>query len=122
MTIPAQTRPVQVRLTANEPELPAVRAEPGSFRDPGGRIYWLGERVLRTVMPSAAADFEYVESTGLIPHLVERGMLISQTQRPLDLLGDAAGSAVHLLEHPKLDFISYPYEWPFAALQAAALL
>jgi ribosomal protein L11 methylase PrmA len=78
--------------------------------------------VLRTVMPSAAADFEFVESTGLIPHLVEKGMLISQTQRPLELLGDAAGSAAYLLEHPKLDFISYPYEWPFAALQAAALL
>lgn len=113
---------MQVRPTANEPDLPVVRAEPGSFRDPGGRIYWLGERVLRTVMPPAAADFEYVESSGLIPHLVERGMLISQTQRPLDLLGDAAGAAAYLLEHPKLDFISYPYEWPFAALQAAALL
>ncbi len=113
---------VQVRLTATDPELPAVRAEPGSFRDPGGRIYWLGERVLRTVMPSAAADFEYVESTGLIPQLVERGMLIPQTQRPTGLLGDAAGSPAYLLEHPKLDFISYPYEWPFPALQAAALL
>ena len=45
------------------PDAARVRAEPGSFRDPGGRIYWLGDRVLRTVMPSAAADFEFVEST-----------------------------------------------------------
>ena len=113
---------MQLPLTTTTPELPAVRAEPGSFRDPGGRIYWLGERVLRTVMPSAAADFEYVEASGLIPHLIERGMLIGQTQRPPDLLGDAAGPAAYLLEHPKLDFISHPYEWPFPALQAAALL
>jgi len=78
--------------------------------------------VLRTVMPSAAKDFEYVESSGLIPALVERGMLIPQTHLSLELLGDAAGDASYLLEHPKLDFISHPYEWPFRALQAAALL
>jgi ribosomal protein L11 methylase PrmA len=113
---------VQVRLTTTNPELPAVRPEPGSFRDPGGRIYWYGDRVLRTVMPSAVEDFTYVESSGLIPHLIDRGMLIAQTQRPTDLLGAAAGPAAYLLEHPKLDFISYPYEWPFPALQAAALL
>lgn len=107
--------------TPEELEL-AVAAEPGSFRDPGGRIYWLGDRVLRTVMPSAAADFEYVESTGLIEQLVRKGMLISQTRASPALLGDVARGARYVLEHPKLEFISYPYEWPFAALQAAALL
>jgi|RhiMethySRZTD1v2_1073278.scaffolds.fasta_scaffold73345_3 ribosomal protein L11 methylase PrmA len=113
--------PVQLRLTTTESE-PTIRAEPGSFRDPGGRIYWYGERVLRTVMPSAAKDFDYVESSGLIPALVERGMLIPQTHLSLELLGEAVGDAAYLLEHPKLDFISHPYEWPFRALQAAALL
>ena len=33
-------------------------------------------------MPSAAADFDYVESSGLIAALVEKGMLIAQTHRP----------------------------------------
>ncbi len=114
--------PVQLRLTTTEPESPSLRPEPGSFRDPGGRIYWYGDRVLRTVMPSAAPDFDYVESSGLIPKLVERGMLIPQTHMSLELLGDAAGDAAYLLEHPKLDFISHPYEWTFRGLQAAALL
>src|SRR6187397_10112 len=113
--------PVQLRLTTTESE-PTIRAEPGSFRDPGGRIYWYGERVLRTVMPSAAPDFEYVEASGLIASLVERGMLIPQSHLSLELLGEAAGDAAYLLEHPKLEFISHPYEWPFRALQAAALL
>jgi ribosomal protein L11 methylase PrmA len=78
--------------------------------------------VLRTVMSSAAADFDYVESTGLIAALVERGMLISQVRQSPALLGDAGRGAVYVLEHPKLDFISYPYEWPFPALKDAALL
>lgn len=113
--------PVQLRLTTTESE-PAIRAEPGSFRDPGGRIYWYGERVLRTVMPSAAKDFDFVEASGLIPKLVERGMLIPQSHLSLEMLGEAVGDATYLLEHPKLDFISHPYEWPFRGLQAAALL
>src|ERR1044072_4092386 len=112
---------VQLRLTTTESE-PAIRAEPGSFRDPGGRIYWYGERVLRTVMPSAAKDFDFVEASGLIPSLVERGMLMPQSHLSLELLGEAVGDASYLLEHPKLDFISHPYEWPFRGLQAAALL
>jgi hypothetical protein len=109
-------------LTTSIPEELAITAEPGSFRDPGGRICWFGDRVLRTVMPSAAADFEYVESTGLIEQLVRKGMLIGQTRASPTLLGDAGRGARYVLEHPRLEFISYPYEWPFAALQAAALL
>jgi ribosomal protein L11 methylase PrmA len=113
---------MQPQLTVAHPDIGAVRAEPGSFRDPGGRIYWFGDRVFRSVMPPAAADFEYVESTGLIDDLVRRGMLIPQTRHPPDLLGEATRGASYLLEHPRLDFVSYPYEWPFPALKAAALL
>ena len=99
-----------------------MRAEPGSFRDPGGRIYWYGDRVLRTVMPSAAADFEYVESSGLIPHLVERGMLIAQTQRPPELLGDAAGVRRICWSIPSSTSFLIRTSGRSAALQAAALL
>jgi ribosomal protein L11 methylase PrmA len=114
---------VQIPLTTTtEPDLPVFAAEPGSFRDPGGRIYWWGDRVLRTVMPSAAEDFDYAEASGLIAGLIERGMLIPQAHRPPGLLGDLASGARYVLEHPRLDFISYPYEWPFPALKAAALL
>lgn len=120
---------MQRPLTTTPPEKAAafdagigVRPEPGSFRDPGGRIYWLGDRVFRTVMPSAVADFDYVESTGLIETLIGRGMLIGQTRGPVSILGEHADGAAYVLEHPRLDFISYPYEWPFRALQAAALL
>ena len=35
-------------------------ADAGSYRDPSGRVFVLGDRVLRTVMPRAAADFEFV--------------------------------------------------------------
>lgn len=39
-----------------------------------------------------------------------------------DVLRGEAPNAVHVLEHPRIDFISYPYCWSFHGLQAAGLL
>lgn len=123
MQHPLTTTPPEAAEAPSEfPAEPGIRAEPGSFRDPSGRIYWLGDRVLRTVMPPAVADFDYVESTGIIAALVKKGMLIDQARRPASLLGKAGAGAAYVLEHPRLDFISYPYEWSFRTLQSAALL
>lgn len=93
-----------------------------SFRDPAGQVYLLDGRVLRTVMPSAIADFEFVRSTGLIDKLVKRGQLIAETIVDRDLLGEAGEKASIVLEHPTLPYISYPYEWSFSALKKAAIL
>jgi len=38
------------------------------------------------------------------------------------VLAEEAPDAVHVIEHPPLKFISYPYSWSFDGLQAAALL
>jgi ribosomal protein L11 methylase PrmA len=94
----------------------------GSFRDPSGRIYHLSDRIYRTVMPSARNHFEFVRSTGLIEKLVSQDLLIDETRVDTRILGSAAATACYLLEHPKLPFVSYPYEWSFSALKAAALL
>ena len=100
----------------------SLEAIPGSFRDPGGRVYRSGTRIFRTVMPSAAEDFEAVEASGLLARLVERGLLLGYEHVAPSLVGEAAHGARYVLEHPRLPFVSYPYEWPFAALKSAALL
>lgn len=94
----------------------------GSFRDPSGRVYLLGDQVFRTVTPYAIEDFEYVRSTGLIEHLVDKRLLVAEKRVDPESLGELAAGASRVLEHPRLPFISYPYEWTFSALQAAALL
>lgn len=96
--------------------------ESGSFRDPRGRIHYVGDRVLRTVMPIAADDFDFVRSSGLIEQLQQEGKLIDERRVDAATLGGFAQSAEYVLEHPRLPFVSYPYEWSFRALQAAALL
>ncbi len=100
----------------------SVSAESGSFRDPRGRIFYLDDRVLRTVMPCALDDFEFVRSTGLINSLVANGSLVAESGVDKEILGELGTDASLVLEHPKLPFISYPYEWSFSALKSAALL
>ena len=98
-----------------------VRADPGSFRDPRGRIYHAGEKVYRTVTEIGAEDYEFVRDTGLIERLQgDAGIIASKTVEKA-VLGDRAADARYVLEHPRLPFISHPYEWPFPALKSAAL-
>ncbi len=96
--------------------------ETGSFRDRRGRIYVAGERIYRSVMPMAIDDFEFVRSSGLIDELVQDKMLVAESVVDRAVLNGQGDDACFVLEHPRLSFISYPYEWPFAALKAAALL
>ena len=73
-------------------------------------------------MPRALEHFEFVESTGLLERLVEASKLVPLTSVDPDVLSDVAPGAARVLEHPRLPMITYPYEWPFPALKAAALL
>jgi ribosomal protein L11 methylase PrmA len=100
----------------------AVATEPGSFRDRRGRIFYRSGRVFRTVMPVALNDYEFVRATGIIDSLVAEKKLVGETVVDGSLLGKHGADASLVLEHPRLPFISYPYEWPFPALKAAALL
>lgn len=95
---------------------------PASFRDPRGSVYHLNGRVLRTVLANAVEDFEFVRSTDLIKKLIAQQQLVAEKIVHAELLTTTFPKASYILEHPRLDFISYPYEWPFAALKAAALL
>ncbi len=99
-----------------------ARTDAGSFRDPSGKVYVINGRVFRTVMPSAVEDFEFVRSKGFLDRLIDDGRVIAEKKVDRGALGQRAQSARYVLEHPMLPFVSYPYEWPFAALKAAALL
>ena len=100
----------------------STTAIPGSFRDPGGRVHLRAGRVFRTVLPPAAQAYEAARDAGFLDAMIERGCLIRHAEVDPSELGADADGARHVLEHPRLPFVSHPYEWPFAALKAAALL
>ena len=99
----------------------ADAVDAGSFRDPKGRIYVSGDNVFRTVMPAGVKDYEFVRASGLVEKLVDAELLVGTKEVSPDILGSHAAGAVYLLEHPKLPFISYPYEWPFPGFESGGL-
>ena len=103
----------------------SVVSDPGSFRDPDSGILLAGGRVYRHFSADAANDHNALAESGLLASFVESGRVIES--RPVER-GDApevyaaARNADLIVEHPRLPFISYPYEWPFEMLRDAALL
>lgn len=98
-----------------------LRPEPGSFRDPSGHVYELDGRIYRTVTARHSAEYGALKTNGFFQRLVDEGRLVGFEERPLETLGFSKPGVEHIVEHPKLPFVSYPYEWPFSALKAAAL-
>ena len=92
----------------------------GSFRDPNGRVFEHQGRIYRTISKSAVDDFNAVVESGLYDELIRDGLLVGWSKankNDFDLEDDIAV----VIEQEKLPFVSYPYEWSFGALKAAAL-
>lgn len=95
--------------------------DPGSFRDPAGRVFASGERIYRTVMPVSAPAYESLRDTGLLESLIKDNMVVASQEVDPVPLGELAETSQYLLEHPRIPFVSYPYEWSFALHKSAAL-
>lgn len=98
-----------------------MKFDPGSFRDPSGRVLRHEGRVLRAVFPAGASQFGAAKDSGVLDEMIGDGWLLPANMVIEDGLAELAPGAVYWLEHPVLDFVSYPYEWCFSALKAAAL-
>jgi len=96
----------------------AVQFEPGSFRDWDSRVFYDGERVLRVLSEDGLQDWTALSQSRLFGDAVAEGKLVA-TQR-LDEPAPLGSAAV--LEHERVPFVSYPYEWTFSMLRDAALL
>ncbi|MDR4459141.1 MAG: class I SAM-dependent methyltransferase [Nitrospirales bacterium] len=100
----------------------SVQPLPGSFRDPSGNVYQFEGRIFRAVNDCFSQDFDFVTSTGLFQKLAIEGLLLPFEVVSSDVLGLSEPKPRYVLEAPRLPFISYPYEWSFPSLKAAALL
>jgi hypothetical protein len=97
------------------------RADPGSFRDPASRVVLGDATVTRLLDERGRDDWLRLSSTAFAPAAVEAGRLIASREAPDSDGADSDGAAL-ALEHPRLPFISYPFEWTFSMLRDAALL
>lgn len=108
-----------------DPSRPAARTvalperEPGSFRDRNGTVFYREGRVLRTLSPRALANWRRLAEQPFFVRLQAEGKVVGTREaEDAEGLPEAAG----VLEHDRVPFVSYPYEWPFGMLKDAALL
>ena len=94
----------------------------GSFRDPSGQIYEFNKRIIRIIKKSGAKRYNHLKSKKIIEESIDNGFLI-QTKDVTDEFKKTNDDQnnVYYLEHERLDYISYPYEWSFYQLKDAAL-
>jgi hypothetical protein len=94
----------------------AAREVGGSFRDPSGRLYWVGSSLFRSVTESYRPDYRRFMDSGLYQALADAGAVVRHRE-----VADPLGEGALTLEPELAPFVSYPYEWTFAQLRAAAL-
>ena len=86
-----------------------------------GHVYEMDGRILRTVNACARRDYEAVRDSGAVAQSVASGFLIASEELEPAERPAALSHADYVLEHPRIAYISYPYEWSFGQLKAAAL-
>jgi ribosomal protein L11 methylase PrmA len=93
-----------------------------SFRDPSGQMFWSQKILYRRVNLIYKADYDLLLSSGLYEALVEKQYLIPHQELDSKKMGDVQPETYKILQPELIPFVSYPYEWSFGQLKAAALL
>ena len=101
-----------------------IHRNAASFRDPSGHVYEGENEIFRTIRTCYDEEWKRVTSCGLLEKAGALGLLafreLARKNWPEPLANDNAVARV--LVSPRLPFISWPCEWSFSQLKAAALL
>lgn len=98
-----------------------LTADGGSFRDRSNRVYSDGTHVFRGIDLDLLEAYETFSNTRFFQDFHDAGKVVAT--KLLDRRPDEAPrSWAAFLEHEKIPFVSYPYEWSFGMLKDAALL
>jgi hypothetical protein len=102
----------------------ASRPDPGSFRDPCGRVFATHSRILRSLSDEGLRNWEFVKRSRLWSESLANGRVVATQRLDADEALRLTGceSASGWLEHAPLHWIGYPYEWSHGMLRDAALL
>lgn len=101
-----------------------VSFEPASYRDRAARVFYDSEgSVFRALSEPALKTWDLLRRTPFFNEAVASGQIVptKPCPEPDQLLQNLAGAWSAVIEHERIRFISYPYEWSFGMLQDAAL-
>lgn len=98
-----------------------MKPETASFRDPAGRIFHLDDLVFRTISKEALPQFKIIQENLALRKLIQddkvvQTLNVDEQKAPAEIV-----NVGKIIEYPRLPFISFPYEWSFSLLKAAAI-
>lgn len=95
--------------------------EKGSFRDPSGYVFAHDNQIFRAITQRGSSNYLKLKESGLIDKLIKEGRLVATEEVNKSSVPNLPENIAYVVQHQKLPFISYPYEWGFENLKAAAL-
>lgn len=90
-----------------------IQIEPSSYKDADGFVFYSGNKVYRKIKSRFVEQYLQLKKNGIYSGLSEQSYLFPFTE--INKEGEL------FLESEKIEFISYPYEWGFEQMKAAAL-
>lgn len=93
-----------------------IEFHPSSYADPHGRVFTAEGRLYRAIPAESAAVVSQLFDSGVVDILVARQLIVPTRRTALQVEGFAL-----VLEHDRVPFVSYPYEWSAEMLRAAAV-
>lgn len=79
-------------------------------------------RILRVIREAAAGDYEHLRAAGLLQRWIDRRWVVPTWEIDPSVAAHLGPDVRYVVEHERVPFISYPYEWTFQGLRSAALL
>jgi ribosomal protein L11 methylase PrmA len=101
-----------------------LKNESASFKDDAGKVFYFNNRVFRTVNNNYSEEYEYIKKKDIYNSLIEKKILINSWEVNKDIENEIKlnfNNLYKILEHEKLEYWSYPYEWTFSQLKKAAI-
>lgn len=99
--------------------------ENGSFRDRTNRVVISKNKIFRVLNHKAKEEWDNLKEKSFFLSNLKSGNIVNTKNsniNHLDLDSFEKQHWLYLIEHEKIPFISYPYEWCFGMLKDAALL
>lgn len=104
-----------------------------SFRDPAGRLLHYNKRIIRAINPAGEEDFLKSSKSKILRNFVQSGSLVSVKDVDLSESHSLAeefnnkfaidkSEISQIVEHEKIPFANYPYEWTPEMLYAGGNL
>ena len=90
-----------------------------SFKDNHGNVYHHENKIFRAITFSGKESFEDLVANNIIEESIKNNFLIETSI--IDDKNFLNLNYSYLVEHKKIPFLSYPYEWSFDQLKTAAL-